>query len=274
MLYLNNSIKNLFKNPQRFFMFLEECEIIENIKISEDKYLLKVKSEKSYKYTKAGQFFMLECKKYLRRAISVHNADKNILEFYYQVKGDGTKNLSEMSDAINMHGPLGNGFETNIKNKNLLLAAGGMGIAPFKFLINKLKEKNNITLIFGGANESAIKIIEYFDTKNIKLYITTDDGSIGDKCNCVDKTKEVLKENNFDLIYTCGPEIMMKGIIKSALENNIKCFASMEQRMACGVNACLGCNIEIFDNLNKEKKIKNAKVCHDGPVFDAKYLAI
>ena len=252
-------------------MFLEECEIIENIKISEDKYLLKLKSEKSSEYAKAGQFFMIECGKYLRRPISVHNADKNILEFYYQVKGEGTKYLSKMSDAVNIQGPLGNGFGTDIKNKNLLIVAGGMGIAPFKLLINKLKEKNNISLIFGGANESAIKIIEYFDTKNIKLYITTDDGSAGDKCNCVDKTKELLKENNFDLIYTCGPEIMMKGIIKLSLENNIKCFASMEKRMACGVNACLGCNIEVFDNMNK---IKNSKVCHDGPVFDAKYLAI
>ena len=252
-------------------MFLEECEIIENIKISEDKYLLKIKSEKSSEYAKSGQFFMIECGKYLRRPISVHNADKNILEFYYQVKGEGTKYLSKMSDAVNIQGPLGNGFETDIENKNLLIVAGGMGIAPFKLLINKLKEKNNISLIFGGANESAIKIIEYFDTKNIKLYITTDDGSVGDKCNSVDKTKELLKENNFDLIYTCGPEIMMKGIIKLSLENKIKCFASMERRMACGVNACLGCNIEVFDNMNK---IKNAKVCHDGPVFDAKYLAI
>ena len=71
-------------------------------------------------------------------------------------------------------------------------------IAPFKLLINNLlKNKNNISLIFGGANESAIKIIERFDINNIKLYITTDDGSVGDKCNCVDKTKELLKENKY-----------------------------------------------------------------------------
>ena len=260
-------------------MFLEECEIIENVKISADKFLLKVKSEKSFKCVKAGQFFMLKCDSYLRRPISVHNADKNILEFYYQVKGEGTKNLSKMSDTANIPGPLGNGFETDIKNKNLLIVAGGMGIAPFKLLINNLiKNKNNIYLIFGGANESAIKIIERFDINNIKLYITTDDGSVGDKCNCVDKTKELLKENKFDLIYTCGPEIMMKGIIKLSLENNIKCFASLERRMACGVNACLGCNIEILENENTENTKKNKyilkKVCHDGPVFDAKYLMV
>ena len=262
-------------------MFLEECEIIENVKISADKFLLKVKSEKSFKCVKAGQFFMLKWDSYLRRPISIHYSDKNILEFYYQVKGNGTKYLSNLkkSDYINIQGALGNGFETNINNKNLLLVAGGMGIAPFKLLINNLiKNKNNLSLIFGGANESAIRIIEYFDTKNIKLYITTDDGSVGDKCNCVEKTKELLKENQFDLIYTCGPEIMMKGIIKLSLENNIKCFASLERRMACGVNACLGCNIEILENENTKNTKKNKyilkKVCHDGPVFDAKYLMV
>ena len=127
-------------------MFLEECKIIENVKISADKFLLKVKSEKSFKCVKAGQFFMLKCDSYLRRPISVHYVDKNILEFYYQVKGNGTKYLSNLkkSDSINIQGALGNGFETNINNKNLLLVAGGMGIAPFKLLINNLiKNKNN-----------------------------------------------------------------------------------------------------------------------------------
>lgn len=270
MLYFNKSI-------QGFLMFLEECEIIENIKISADKFLLKVKSEKSFKFVKAGQFFMLKCNSYLRRPISVHYTDKNILEFYYQAKGKGTKYLSSLkkSDVINIQGPLGNGFETNFKNKNLLLVAGGMGIAPFKLLINNLlQNKNNITLIFGVANKSAVKIIERFDINNIKLYITTDDGSVGDKCNCVDKTKELLKEKRFDLIYTCGPEIMMNQIIKLALDNNIKCFASLERRMACGVNACLGCNIEILENENIKNKYILKKVCHDGPVFDAKYLII
>lgn len=255
-------------------MFLEECEITENIKISEDKYLLKVKSEKSFKYAEAGQFFMLKCDTYLRRPISVHYIDKNILEFYYQVKGEGTKYLSNLkiADTLNIQGPLGKGFKTDIENKNLLIVAGGMGIAPFKLLINNLKERNNISLIFGGANEESVKIIEMFDTGDIKLHITTEDGSVGDKCNSVYKTKELLKENKFDLIYACGPEIMINKVIKLALENDIECFASLERRMACGINACLGCSIEIFDIIKNKRILK--KVCHDGPVFDARYLNI
>ena len=256
-------------------MFLEDCIIIDNIQISDDKYLLRVKSKESYKYSKAGQFFMLKSSTFLRRPISLHYIDNDVLEFYYQVKGEGTQYLSKLKkdDTINIQGPLGNGFDTSIQNKKVLIVAGGMGIAPIKLLIEKLIANNSITLIMGGANESAIKIMQRFNTYNIELYITTDDGSVGDKCNTVDKTKEILKEKSFDIIYTCGPTIMMKGLIKVARENNILCYASLEERMACGVNACLGCNIEIKDE-NSENGYILKKVCHDGPVFDSKLLNI
>ena len=256
-------------------MFLEDCIIIDNIQISDDKYLIRVKSKESYKYSKAGQFFMLKSSTFLRRPISLHYIDNDVLEFYYQVKGEGTQYLSKLKkdDTINIQGPLGNGFDTSIQNKKVLIVAGGMGIAPIKLLIEKLIANNSITLIMGGANESAIKIMQRFNTDNIELYITTDDGSVGDKCNTVDKTKEILKEKSFDIIYTCGPTIMMKGLIKVARENNIQCYASLEERMACGVNACLGCNIEIKDE-NSENGYILKKVCHDGPVFDSKLLNI
>ncbi|PCG18891.1 dihydroorotate dehydrogenase electron transfer subunit [Brachyspira sp. G79] len=257
-------------------MFLEDSVVIDNIPISDDKYIIKVKSKESYKYSKAGQFFMLKSNTFLRRPISIHYIDNDILEFYYQVKGEGTKYLSQLEkdDILNIQGPLGNGFDISFKDKNILLVAGGMGIAPFKLLIEKLLENNNsITLIMGGANETAIKIITRFDTSTIDLYITTDDGSVGDKCNTVDKTKELLKQKSFDIIYTCGPTVMMKGIVNIANENNILCYASLEERMACGVNACLGCNIEIKDN-NSESGYTLKKVCHDGPVFDSKLLNI
>lgn len=257
-------------------MFLEDSVVIDNIQISDDKYIIKVKSKESYKYSKAGQFFMLKSNTFLRRPISLHYIDNDILEFYYQVKGEGTKYLSQLKkdDILNIQGPLGNGFDISFKDKNILLVAGGMGIAPFKLLIEKLLYNNNyITLIMGGANETAIKIITRFDTSSIDLYITTDDGSVGDKGNTVDKTKELLKQKNFDIIYTCGPTVMMKGIVNIANENNILCYASLEERMACGVNACLGCNIEIKDN-NSESGYTLKKVCHDGPVFDSKLLNI
>ncbi len=254
-------------------MFLEDCIISDNIQICSDKYILRVKSKESYKYSKAGQFFMLKSNTFLRRPISLHYIDDDILEFYYQVKGKGTEYLSKLKkdDIISIQGPLGNGFDTEVKNKKILITAGGMGIAPIKLLIEKLINNNSITLIMGGSNESAIKIIKRFDTSNIDLYITTDDGSVGDKCNAVDKTKELLKEKSFDIIYTCGPTVMMSALIKIANEKNILCYASLEERMACGVNACLGCCIELKDDKNGYAL---KKVCYDGPVFDAKLLNI
>lgn len=257
-------------------MFLEDSIIINNIKISDDKYLLRVKSKESYKHSKAGQFFMLKSSTYLRRPISLHYIDDDILEFYYQAKGKGTKYLSELkeNDILNIQGPLGNGFDTSINNKKILITAGGMGIAPIKLLIEKLYENdsnNYITLIAGGADENAVKIIKRFDTSSIDLYITTDDGSIGDKCSTVDKTKELLKEKEIDIIYTCGPAAMMNALIKVSEKYNILCYASLEERMACGVNACLGCSIEIKDK--KQGSILK-KVCYDGPVFDSKVLNI
>ncbi|WP_297277945.1 dihydroorotate dehydrogenase electron transfer subunit [uncultured Brachyspira sp.] len=254
-------------------MFLEDCIISDNIQICSDKYILRVKSKESYKYSKAGQFFMLKSNTFLRRPISLHYIDDDILEFYYQVKGKGTEYLSKLKkdDIISIQGPLGNGFDTEVKNKKILITAGGMGIAPIKLLIEKLINNNSITLIMGGSNESAVKIIKRFDTSNIDLYITTDDGSVGDKCNAVDKTKELLKEKSFDIIYTCGPTVMMSALIKIANEKNTLCYASLEERMACGVNACLGCCIELKDDKNRYVL---KKVCYDGPVFDAKLLNI
>ena len=254
-------------------MFLEDCIISDNIQICSDKYILRVKSKESYKYSKAGQFFMLKSNTFLRRPISLHYIDDDILEFYYQVKGKGTEYLSKLKkdDIISIQGPLGNGFDTEVKNKKILITVGGMGIAPIKLLIEKLINNNSITLIMGGSNESAVKIIKRFDTSNIDLYITTDDGSVGDKCNAVDKTKELLKEKSFDIIYTCGPTVMMSALIKIANEKNTLCYASLEERMACGVNACLGCCIELKDDKNGYVL---KKVCYDGPVFDAKLLNI
>lgn len=258
-------------------MFLEDCIISDNIRICDDKYLLRLKSKESYKHSKAGQFFMLKSNTFLRRPISLHYIDNDILEFYYQVKGKGTEYLSKLKkdDILNIQGPLGNGFPIDdVKNKKILITAGGMGIAPMKLLIEKLfnnDSNNSIAMIMGGANESALKIIKRFDTSNIDLYITTDDGSVGDKCNAVDKTKELLKEKKFDIIYTCGPAVMMSALIKIANEKDIICYASLEERMACGVNACLGCCIEL--KYDKNRYVLK-KVCYDGPVFDAKLLNI
>jgi len=249
-------------------MFLEDVKVIENIQIADNYYLMRVEGIKIPQHSKPGQFFMLQCKdssKVLRRPISLHNVDGNILEFYYEALGKGTKEFTKLStgEIINIQGPLGNGYDTDLKGKNIVVIGGGMGMAPIKYLIKGLKDNNDITFIGGGRNAGAVKIIEKFDFENIELKVATDDGSMGIKGNTVDILKKLLKnkDKNIDIIYTCGPYPMMEAVAKVAQENNIRCQVSLEERMACGIKACVGCSI-----LTK-KGMK--KVCYDGPVFES-----
>lgn len=252
-------------------MFLEDCVVLENIKISDSYYLLKLKAEKSISVAKPGQFYMLQCKNkstLLRRPISLHYIakDKNIIEFYYEVKGKGTNEFKNINpgEIINLQGPLGNGFNTDIENKNIIVIGGGMGMAPMKFLTETLSKKNNVTFISGGRNKESMNILENFNLKNIETIITTDDGSLGIKGNVTIPLLSLLENKNIDKIYTCGPQIMMKHIMTIANKNNVSCEVSLEERMACGVGACVGCSILTKHGMKK--------VCKDGPVFDSKII--
>ena len=132
-------------------MFLEDCRVLENIHVGGNYYLMKLKGDKTIDPSCAGQFFMLQCKNgstLLRRPISLHyiNKKERTLEFYYEVKGKGTKEFSCLSegDTINIQGPLGHGFTTDVEDKTIVVVGGGMGIAPMKLLIESLSEKNNV----------------------------------------------------------------------------------------------------------------------------------
>ncbi len=252
-------------------MFLEDCKVLENVKVGEGYYLMKIESEKASQHSKAGQFFMLKLKneiRILRRPISLHHADRenNILEFYYEVKGGGTKEFAQLKEGetLNIQGPLGTGFTTDVKNKTCVVIGGGMGIAPTKLLINELKRENNVIFIAGGRNEGAINILKNINLENVETYITTDDGSVGQKGNVVTVLTELLKEKEIDMIQTCGPHKMMEAIAEVAGNNEVFCEISLEERMACGVKACVGCSIKTLDGMKK--------VCHDGPVFDSKII--
>lgn len=250
-------------------MFLENCKVVENRNIAENMFLLVVKGDKIIEHTKEGQFFMLEVKKglnFLRRPISIHYVNKDTceLEFYYEVKGRGTQELASLkkNDIVNIQGSLGNGFDSNIENKNVVVVGGGMGIAPMKLLIEKLvKNKNRVIFVAGGRTKSHVEIIQNIDLENVQTFITTDDGSIGTKGRVDVVLKEVLEKNKIDVVYTCGPEKMMESVARISQEKNVRCFVSLEARMACGIKACVGCSIKTKEGMKK--------VCHDGPVFES-----
>ena len=247
-------------------MFLKDVKVIENIQIANNYYLMRVEGKNISKHSNPGQFFMLQCKdrsRVLRRPISLHNIEDGILEFYYEALGEGTKEFTKLSvgETINIQGPLGNGFDIDVNNKNIVVIGGGMGIAPIKYLIKKLKNNNKVIFIGGGRNIDAVKIIDRFNFENISKKIVTDDGSVGKQGNTVEILKKVLNETKIDIIYTCGPQGMMEAVAKIAQTKNIRCQISLEERMACGIKACVGCSI-----LTK-KGMK--KVCYDGPVFES-----
>ncbi|MDX8335805.1 dihydroorotate dehydrogenase electron transfer subunit [Candidatus Cetobacterium colombiensis] len=252
-------------------MFLEDCKVLENQKVGEDYYLMKIESKKASQHSKAGQFFMLKLKneiRILRRPISLHYADKerNILEFYYEVKGGGTKEFAQLEsgDILNIQGPLGTGFTTQLKDKKCVVVGGGMGIAPTKLLIDELKKNNEVIFIAGGRGKEALNILSNLNLEGVKTYITTDDGSLGEKGNVISVLSKVLAEEKIDIVQTCGPHKMMEAVAETAGKAHVFCEVSLEERMACGVKACVGCSIKTLDGMKK--------VCHDGPVFDSKII--
>lgn len=252
-------------------MFLEDCLIVENKQIAGQNYLMTLKADKSIAAAKAGQFFMLKCENRiytLRRPISLHYVDreKMELEFYYEVKGGGTKELSQMKagETINIQGPLGHGFTTELEGKELMVVGGGMGMAPMKLLVEILKKNNRVTFVAGGRNAEAVEILSNFNTEGVEVCVTTDDGSAGTKGTVIVKMEELMKDKKFDMVFTCGPHKMMEAVAKTAAKYSTECEVSLEERMACGVKACVGCSIKT--------KAGMKKVCHDGPVFKAETI--
>ena len=220
----------------------------------------------------AGQFAELQvpsAKVLLRRPISIHAIDreKNLVEFLIQIVGQGTESLAaaKPGDKINVLLPLGNGFgyRTTHVAKPLLIG-GGVGVAPLLFLGQEFAEHGiRPTFLFGGRNESLILRKEKFQ-KYGDLFMTTEDGSAGEK-GFVTNHSLLLDSENFDRIYACGPTPMLKAVAKWAKEHETACEVSLEHRMACGIGACLCC---VEDTANQG----NVCVCKEGPVFEIERL--
>lgn len=202
---------------------------------------------------------------FLRRPFSIADADREngTITLIYRIVGKGTAEYAAMKvgEAFSILGPIGNGFA--LKDGRPLLIGGGVGIAPLIYLSRQLKDKKPILLI-GGKNKDEVFWEKYLQEFADKIYITTDDGSVGFKGFTVQLLPQILAENNIEHIYTCGPNIMMEGVAKLAHKHDIDCQVSLEKRMACGIGVCLGCTFE--DKLTGKRR----KVCTEGPVFASK----
>ena len=241
---------------------LFDTEIISNIEVAENIFWLEISARELSEIARAGQFVQVKISDEftLRRPLGIASAKNGIIKIFYRINGRGTKFLStkKSGEHLNILGALGNGFNTEVDGR-ILLVGGGMGLAP---LLSAAEKLGAADVLIGGKNSAEVNFwIKEFQAEVGKIFITTDDGSRGSKGFVTTLLPEVLEYENFSAIYTCGPEIMMRGVAKIAAENNLPCYVSLERRMACGLGACLSCSIDT----SKGRK----KVCKDGPVFDA-----
>ena len=222
----------------------------------------------------AGQFVSVYCKdktKLLPRPISICQIDKEKgrLRIVYRVVGGGTEEMSSYSagDDISLIGPLGNGFMQR-EGKKAILIGGGIGIPPMVGLAEALKDKAEVSVVAGYRDE--LFLTEELENAG-KLYIATEDGSTGTKGTVIDAIKEQAVGG--DVIYACGPTPMLKAIKEYALANNIECQLSLEERMACGIGACLACVCQSKDK-DAHSNVNNKRICKDGPVFLAEEVEL
>ena len=219
---------------------------------------------------KPGQFISMytnDGTKLLPRPISICEIDKanGRLRVVYRVTGEktGTKEFSQMKagDTIPVVGPLGNGFPLEkAEGKKAFLMGGGIGVPPILELAKQLNCEKQIVV---GYRDEHTFLKEQFEA-NGTLFISTEDGSVGTKGNVM----HAIAENNLtaDIIYACGPTPMLRAIKNYAEENGIECYISLEERMACGIGACLACTCKSKEK-DHHSNVNNKRICKDGPVF-------
>lgn len=214
----------------------------------------------------AGQFLHIRVSEatyhpLLRRPLSISDIDAKAgtISTIYRIVGHGTAQLATLknNDIVDTIGPLGNGF--TIQGKQPLLVGGGMGLAPLVCLAGALCPRP-IEVLMGGRTEEEMFWVDMFTQMCSNLHITTDDGSLGSQGVTLDLLPDLLKTGKFDMVYTCGPRVMMDGVAKLAQQHGVPCQISLEEYMACGVGGCLSCTCAMTDGTRK-------KVCTDGPVF-------
>lgn len=260
-------------------MFIDEnCLIISNNPIAEGIYDMWIESADISDNSQPGQFAHIKCdNKTLRRPISICQTKGESFRIVYQVKGEGTQWLSERQpgESIDCLGPLGSGFDLDNISFGAVIIGGGIGIPPMLMTAERLRAKSDnqkIFIILGFRTREQVILKKDFEAiPNIELHITTEDGSYGSKGLVTSALSEILANNNISDILACGSIPMLKAVDKTAkdFDNSIRCQVSLEERMACGVGACLGCACRTVASNNSAEYLH---VCSNGPVFDTKIL--
>ena len=247
----------------------ESCSIVSQECIGTDIYSMWLETKTIAQSAKPGQFLSLYSRdgsKLLPRPISICEIDKekNRIRLVYRVTGKntGTEEFSRLHAKIQVEamGPLGNGFPLEEGNgKRIFLIGGGIGIPPMLETAKQLQAEKQIILGYRDELFLNQEFEQYGD-----VYLATEDGSAGTKGNVLDAIRE--HHLQADRIFACGPTPMLRALKAYAQEQGIVCYISMEERMACGIGACLGCVCQSKE-VDGHSHVHNKRICKDGPVF-------
>lgn len=258
-----------------------KAELVLKQQLKPNIFKFSLKASEITKIARPGNFIEIRVidntEPFLRRPISIYNIKKEdeILEFIFQVKGKGTKILSEKQkgDLIDIIGPLGFGTFKYDKFNNIAIIGGGIGIFPLYELAKCAnKDEKNVNIYLGFRNKNLVLLEKEFKYVCNNLTITTDDGSYSKQGLAVNFLKNDIEKGEIDCIYACGPLQMLKAVQKLSIEKNIPCQISLEEKMGCGLGVCLGCAVKITKSTKDNPKYFH--VCKAGPVFEAKDVEI
>ncbi len=253
----------------------ESCRITAQQEISPGIFSMELQTETIASSARPGQFVLVYSRdrsRMLPRPISLCEIDRarGTLRLVYRVTGPGTgtEEFSKYHPGVSLRitGPLGNGFPVGLAaGKRVMLMGGGIGIPP---MLETARALPGSTAVLGYRSDCFLK--DDFGSC-CSVYIATEDGSRGVKGNVLD----VVRQENLDadMIFACGPRPMLRAVKEYAAEHGIACYLSLEEKMACGVGACLGCVCTSVEK-DEHSQVNNKRVCRDGPVFPAEEVEL
>ena len=244
------------------------CDIVNNERLSESVYALTASCPGIAEIAYAGQFVSIKCgeERLLRRPVSICRKNDEELKFVFEVKGEGTSWLSRRmpGQSLDILGPLGNGFR--VPDGNIVVVGGGIGAPPLLFAAET--SKGSVTAVLGFRDSGKVILRNEFESACESVYITTDDGSGGIQGTVTVPLFELLGNCGYDAVLACGPRAMLSAVADICGQRGVPCQVSLEERMGCGVGACVVCACAtVIDGAPGM-----SRVCKDGPVFDARSI--
>lgn len=261
-------------------MHCRQVKLVSNERISETYYRIGFECGEIAEKARPGQFLMVRVlepawEHMLSRPFSFCEVSGERIELLFNVVGKGTRSLSEAKAGASLEviGPLGNGFSYEDVSRAVLVG-GGMGIAPLPLLASELAKRGNaamMTVLLGARTSHSLCLQDRFAALGADVRVATDDGTAGHRGPVTDLLEESLKRasDSGRVVYACGPEPMLRTVACLTRERRVRCELSVEERMACGVGACMSCACKTRD---EHGGVHYKRVCMEGPVFNAAEL--